>query len=161
VQVVRGQGFGPKLQLGGSGAIDLSIPFADWIGLATSVELFGVLPSDATGGFLYRGFGGGAFALALEAHAPVASGAWGELRGGGGIGAAAALPGYQYTSLFFFFPEARAEALLLFRPAQPAWLRGLELKLTVPLRAQFRRDLDFSISTGLEISAAWQLGATK
>jgi hypothetical protein len=161
VQVARGQGFGPKLQLGGGGAVDLSIPFTDWIGMRTSLELFGVLPSDASGGFLYRGFGGGAFALMLEAHAEVAAGSFGELRVGGGIGAAVALPGYQYTTLYFFFPEARTEALLLYRPALPAWLRGLELKLTIPLRAQFRRDLDFSISTGIGISAAWQLGASK
>jgi hypothetical protein len=156
--MAMGQGFGPKLQAGGFAAFELGIPLAPWLELAPSLSLFSVLPSDAQGGFLYRGYEGAALIVMLRARGVVASSATiGELGMGGGVGGAAALPSYQYTTLYFFYPEARLEAFLDFRPAgQP-----IDLVFSVPARVQFRRDMDYSVSAGAGVSVRYLLKAGK
>jgi hypothetical protein len=159
VQMAAGQGFGPKLQLGGSVSFDVDFPLAPWLALSTSLDLFGVLPSDTQGGFVYRGFGGGALTLTLRGRGVVASTPrLGEIGMGGGLAASAALPGYQYTSLYFFYPEAGLEGFIDFRPA--GW-HGWSFRLSIPVRAQFRRDLDYSLSTGAGLSVQYFLKGGK
>ena len=157
--MAAGQGFGPKLQLGGSVSFDLSFPLAAWLELSTGLDIFGVLPSDTQGGFVYRGFGGGALSLALRGRGVVASTArLGELGLGGGFSASAAVPGYQYTTLYFFYPEVGLEGFIDLRPAgAPQW----SFRLSVPLRAQLRRDLDYSFSTGAGLSVHYYLKGKK
>ena len=156
--MAAGQGFGPKLQLGGLVSLGLTFPLAQWLDLTTSFELFGVLPSDTQGGFLYRGFGGGAVSLMLRGRGVIASsGRLGEIGAGAGIGGSAALPGYQYTTLYFFYPEAGLEGFVDFRPARmPGW----RFRFSVPFRAQFRRDMDYSVSAGAGLSAQYSLKGT-
>jgi hypothetical protein len=157
VQVVAGQGFGPKLQLGGGVSFDLGFPLSSWLEITTSLDVFGVLPSDAQGGFLYRGYGGGALAIMLRGRGVVVSSPrLGEIGMGGGLGGAAALPGYQYTTLYFFYPEVRAEGFIDFRPA------GLPLgfRLSLPARVQLRRDMDYSVAVGVGLFMQYFLKAS-
>ena len=152
-------GFGPKLQPGGSGSIGMSFPLARWLGLDVSLDLLGVMSSDVQGGFAYRGYYGGALGLGLEAYASIAAGKkWGELLLGGELGAAAALSAYGYTTLFFFYPEARLEGFLDWRPAA---LPGYDFKLSIPVRAQFRRDMSYSVSAGIGMSVRYRLPGAK
>jgi hypothetical protein len=152
-------GFGPKLQAGGSVALILSIPLAAWMDLTTSLEGFGILPSDAAGGFLYRGFGGAALGAVLEAHATVLSSAGlGALSLGAAAGAAAALPAYRYTTLYFFYPEVRLAGFLSWRPAS---MPALVFRLDLPVRIQLRRDVSWALSSGLGVGASYTFGAAK
>jgi len=155
-QEVAAPGWGPKLQAGGGIAVVLSIPFTSWFDFATSLEIFGVLPSDTTGGFSYRGFGGGALGVAAEARFLQAqSPTIGHLAFGVTAGGAAALPAYQYTALYFYYPEARLGLFLLWQPAR---MQNLAFRLQVPFRYQFRRDMTFSFSTGLGIGVSYSIG---
>jgi hypothetical protein len=159
VQMAAGQGFGPKLQLGGSVSFDLGFPLASWLALSTSLDVFGVLPSDAQGGFLYRGFGGGAVTVMLRGRGVVASSArLGEIGMGGGLGASAAVPSYQYTTLYFFYPEVGLEGFIDFRPAG---VHGWSFQFSIPVRAQLRRDLDYSFSAGAGLSVQYFLKGRK
>ncbi len=157
VQAGAGQGFPPKLQYGLSGSFDARIPLNGWLELAPSFLLLGVFPSDVQGGFSYRGYGGGALSLMLNGYGTIVStsGA-GTLRLGAGAGGTAALPAYQYTTLYFFYLEAALQAILDYRPAA---LPRFVFSLTVPLKMQFRRDMDYSISTGLALGVAYRLGS--
>jgi len=85
----------------------------------------------------------------------VSSPSFGLLRAGGGIGIAAALPSYWYTTLAFFYLEPRAQALLDW---EPAGLPRFDFQLSLPIAFQLRRDLDYSMSTGIGIGVMYRLG---
>jgi hypothetical protein len=155
VTLSAGQGFGPKLQFGGSESIDFVFPVLDWLRLDASLEFFTVAPSDISGGFLYRGYAGAAMAIRAQASGVLFSSPIGLMRLGGGLGIAGALPGYWHTTLSFFYPEPRVEAFLDW---QPAGLPHYNFQVSLPLRFQLRRDLDYSVSTGIGISASYRLG---
>jgi hypothetical protein len=156
VTMSAGQGFGPKLQYGGGFSIDFVFPILEWLQLDASIEGFTVAPSDVSGGFLYRGYSGGAVAIMVQAGTTiVSSSGLGLIRLGGGLGAAAALPSYWYTTLAFFYPELRAEALVDW---EPAGLPRLDFQLSVPVRMQLRRDLDYSACMGIGIGVLYRLG---
>jgi hypothetical protein len=151
-----GQGFGPKLQYGGGFSIDLVFPILEWLRLDTSIEGFTVAPSDVSGGFLYRGYSGGAMAIMVQADAVrMSSPSLGLMRIGGGLGFAAALPSYWYTTLAFFYLEPRAQALFDW---EPAGLPRFDFQLSVPVRMQLRRDLDYSACLGIGIGVLYRLG---
>jgi hypothetical protein len=156
VTLSAGQGFGPKLQYGGGGSLDFVFPVLDWLRLDASLEYFTVAPSDISGGFLYRGYWGAALALMAQASQVVFSSPdFGLLRAGGGLGLASALPAYWYTTLSFFYLEPRAEAFLDW---EPAGLPRFDFQVSLPVRLQLRRDLDYSVSTGLRIAVLYRLG---
>lgn len=158
-QVAAAPGFGPKLQAGGSAAVVLFVPLTTWLDLTTSVELFGMLPSDTSGGFSYRGFGGGSLCAGFDLAWPiVASPSLGVLSLGGTVAAAAALPYYQYTRLYFFYPEVQLGALLAWRPARA---QKWDFRLSLPVRMQFRRDMTYSLSAGLAFGASYYLGGSR
>ncbi len=158
-QAAAAPGFGPKLQAGGNVALVLSIPLFAWMDLTTSLEGFGILPSDTAGGFDYRGFGGTALAASLETHFPVArSSRAGVVSLGAAAGAAAALPAYQNTTLYFFYPEVRVAGFLSW---QPAVLTRFTFRLDLPLRAQLRRDMTWSLSAGVGLGAFITLGGAE
>jgi hypothetical protein len=150
-----GQGFGPKLQYGGGASIEFLFPILDWLRLDSSLDLFTVAPSDVSGGFLYRGYSGAAVAVMLQAGAVIVSSpGFGTMTLGGGLGIAGALPSYWYTTLAFFYPEPRAQLLLDW---VPAGLPRFDFLLAVPVRLQLRRDLSYSVSTGLGITVLYSL----
>ena len=154
-----GQGFGPKLQYGGGVSIDFVFPILDWLRLDASIEGFTVSPSDISGGFLYRGYSGGAMAVMAQAGWVIVSlPGFGLLRAGGGIGIAGALPSYWYTTLAFFYLEPRAEALLDW---EPTGLPRFDFQLSVPLAFQLRRDLNYSMSAGIGIGVLYRFGKDK
>lgn len=156
VTLSAGQGFGPKLQYGGGGSVDFVFPILDWLRLDASLEYFTVAPSDISGGFLYRGYWGAALATMVQASEVVfSSPGFGVLRAGGGLGLAGALPAYWYTTLSFFYLEPRAEGFLDW---EPAGLPRFDFQVSLPVRLQLRRDLDYSVSTGLRIVALYRLG---
>jgi hypothetical protein len=159
VTMSSGQGFGPKLQYGGSVSIEFVFPIIDWLRLDASLDLFTVSPSDASGGFLYRGYSGAAMAIMAQAGTTLASGAGiGLVRIGGGLGFAAALPSYWYTTLAFFYLEPRGQILLDW---EPAGLPRFDFQLSVPVRAQLRRDLTYSVSTGVGIGVLYRVDQNK
>lgn len=153
--VVSTVGFPPKAQLGGDLWAGFSIPFTNWLSLSASVGALGEKPSDTQAGFSYRGYSGGDVALALAVRFPVA--AWqsiGVLGVGGDLGVAGVLAVYEYSSLYFFYPEARFDGFLDFRPA---WLPAVTFRLLVPFRAGFRRDLYYAMSLGLGLAVSLSL----
>jgi hypothetical protein len=159
VTMSAGQGFGPKLQYGGGGAIEFLFPLLAWLRLDASLDLYTVSPSDATGGFLYRGYSGAATAIVAQAVTTIASGsAVGVLRIAGGLGFAAALPTYWYTTLAFFYLEPRAQFLLEWEPAA---LSRFDFQLSVPVRAQLRRDMSYSLSSGVGVGVLYRLDQKK
>ena len=158
-QVSAAPDFGPKIQLGGNLAAVFTFSLVSWLDLAASVEGFGMLPSDVSGGFAYRGFGGGALGTALEAHFPLAHAErLGSLSAGLSLGGAGALPAYASTSLYFFYLEARLGGFLTW---EPAGTRGLSVRLGIPARADLRRDMSYSLSTGLSLGIAYELAGAR
>ena len=154
--VVSTIGFPPKVQLGGDLWAGISIPVTNWLFLSASVSGLGELPSDTQAGFSYRGFSGGGVALAVGLEGTVAS--WRSI-GSLGIGAEAGVAGvlatYEYSSLYFVYPEARLDA---FAEIRPAALPAVGFRLLVPLRVDFRRDLYYAVSLGLGLAASLSLG---
>jgi hypothetical protein len=154
--ISAGQGFGPKLQYGGGLSVQMVFPLNSWMALGTSIDAFTVAPSDISGGFLYRGYSGGAVGvMALFSAAIVRSDSLGELRAGGGAGLGMALPSYWYTTLAFFYLEPRVEGLLAWIPAG---LPDFTFQLLLPVAMQLRRDLDYSVSGGIGISVLYTFG---
>jgi hypothetical protein len=150
------RGLPPKTQVGGSTSVDLRVPVLGWLGLATAVEVLGVLPSDVSGGFLYRGYDGAALWMSLEAWRtiPLRDGL-GTLEAGGALGAGVWIVGYGNTTLNFSYPEAQATGFLLYAPAACPMLG---IRFSLPMRAQFRRDLEYALSVGVGvgISIRWE-----
>ena len=156
-QVASGEGFGPKLQFGGGVSFDARIPFAGGIGMGASLEVARLWPSDAKGGFLYRGYGGSSLGISILAQGTLVSvERIGSLVAGGAVGAAACFASYEYTTLYYFYPEVRVEGFLDFIPAP---LPFLALSVSIPLRVQFRRDLAWSVSTGMGLSVRYVFGS--
>ncbi len=153
--ISAGQGFGPKLQYGGGLSLDFLFPINGLLSLDATVDAFTVAPSDISGGFLYRGYSGGALGLIALFAWPVAkSPRLGELRAGFGAGLGAALPSYWYTTLAFFYLEPRLRGTLTWTPAG---LPDFTFGLFLPVAMQLRRDLDYSVSAGLGLGVLYQL----
>jgi hypothetical protein len=152
----EGQGFGPKLQWGAAGSLDFVLPVTRVLAFEPGFEYVYLAPSDVSGGFAYRGFQTGALSLMLQLRG-VFSGSpgLGELSGGVSLGGAAAIAVYTGTTLYFFFPEARARAFLQWMPTT---LAGIGFVLALPAKMQFRRDMTWSIATGLELDLVIPLG---
>ncbi len=159
VRMSAGQGFGPKLQYGGGGSIDMGFPVLPWLDLGGGFDLYGIAPSDVTGGFSYRGFAGGALSVDLEAHARL--GSWkgfGQLDAGGGVEAAGVFAGYTYTTLYFYYPELTVKAFLDY---VPSFLPAIDVRLSLPVSAQFRADMTSSVSAGIELGLLYRFGSGK
>lgn len=158
-QIVSGQGFGPKEQGGGGADIYLQVPLVTWVRLGASFALSEVVPSDTTGGFVYRGYGVGALGVFVEAAGPL--GTWdrvGSFEAGGQLGANADWAAYQYTTLYFFYPELMTEGFIGVRLAG---LPALQLRLSVPVRIELRHDLDYSFSTAISFGANYTFGGDR
>jgi hypothetical protein len=159
IQILSAEGFGPKVQLGGGGYVRLGLPLLDWLELDVNLGILGQAPSNSSGGFTYRGLCGGCLGVSAEASAPI--GSWerfGQLRAGGGLGAAAVMAKYEYTTLYFFYPELRAEGFVEYNPA---FLPSLGLRLSLPVRVELRRDVDYAVAIGLGLGASYRFGAAK
>jgi hypothetical protein len=155
-QIASGQGYGPKEQGGGGGDLYCLVPLVPWMRIGASFGLSETLPSDTTGGFVYRGYSTGALGMFLEAAGPIgALDKVGVLEAGGQIGINADWAVYQYSSLYFFYPEVETGGFIGMRFVG---LRALQLRLSLPLRFQFRRDLDYSFSAALSLGANYSLG---
>lgn len=158
-QILAAQGYGPKLQYGGGGSLDMRFPVLSWLDIATNLDFFGVAATDLSGNFGYRGFSAGDLAVLAEARALI--GQWsgfGRLEAGGGMGVAGAIAAYQYTELYFFSPELRAEGFVAW---VPSFLPGFDLRLSIPLAWQLRRDVDYSFSASAMLSVAYTLRSGK
>jgi hypothetical protein len=156
-RISAGQGFGPKLQYGGGGSLDMRFPVLPWLDIAAGLDFYGIAPSDISGGFTYRGFGAGDLAVAAQGRAVL--GTWpgfGELDAGGGLGLAGVIAGYEYTTLYFFYPEVRIEGFIDYIPA---FLPVVDLRLSLPVAAQFRRDMDYSFSAGIGLGLTYRFGS--
>lgn len=151
-QISAIEGFPAKAQLGGEAALDVLFPVTGWLALGGSAGVMGTSASDMRGGFGYRSWAGGFLGFVAEASAPLASWKYvGALRGGGRLGLLANIAGYGNTSLAFFFPSLALDGFLAWSPAA---LPFLDIGLTLPLRVNFRRDMQFSGSAGLGLTVA-------
>jgi hypothetical protein len=151
-QLSAAAGYGAKAQFAGEAGLDVLFPATRWLGLGVWAGGLGAMPSDMNGGFGYRAYSGGFFGFVAEAGAPLVS--WksvGVLSGGARLGALANVAGYGSTGLVFFFPSLALDGFFAFSPAAAPML---EIGLSVPLRAYFRRDLAFSGSVGLGLTVA-------
>ncbi len=158
-QIASGQGFGPKEQGGGGADLYFLFPVIRWLSVGTGVRLYETLPSDTTGGFVYRGYGTGGLSAFLEAGGPIA--VWARavrLEAGGQVGASANWAAYQYTNLFFFYPEVMVGGFFGLRFAR---LPFLQVRLSVPVSVQFRRDLDYSFSAAVCLGANYAFGGDR
>ncbi len=134
----------------------LLVPLVPWMRFGASFGLYETLPSDTTGGFVYRGYGTGALGVFLEAAGTI--GTWarvGKFEAGGQIGANADWAAYQYTSLFFFYPELMTAGFIGMRLAG---LPALQIRLSLPVRFQLRRDLDYSFLAAISLGANYSFG---
>lgn len=145
-------GYSPKAQLGGEAGVLLTAPVTTWLSLGGSAGVVGANASDMLGGFAYRSYVGGFLGFVAEASASLSSRKYaGELRGGGRLGLLANVAVYGNTSLAFFFPSVGLDGILTWRPAA---LSYLDIGITVPLRLDLRRDMQFSGSAGLGLTVA-------
>jgi hypothetical protein len=146
------EGYSPKAQAGGEAGVLLTAPVTGWLSLGGSAGAVGASASDMLGGFGYRSYAGGFLGFVAEAGAPLLSRKYsGELRGGGRLGLLANVAVYGNTSLAFFFPSIGLDAFLAWRPAA---LSYLDFGITLPLRLDLRRDMQFSGSAGLGLSVS-------
>jgi hypothetical protein len=155
-QIASGQGFGPKEQGGGGADLYLLVPIVPWMRFGTSFGLSETLPSDTTGGFVYRGYGTGALGIFLEAAGPI--GTWdkvGTFEAGGQLGINADWSAYQYTSLYFFYPELVTGGFIGLRFAG---LPALQVRLSLPVQFQFRRDMSYSFLAAISLGANYSFG---
>jgi hypothetical protein len=151
-QLSAADGYLPKAQLGGEAGLDLLFPVNRWLALGGSAGVMGANASDMLGGFGYRSYAGGFLGLVAQASAPLSSWKYvGTLHGGGRLGLLANIAGYGNTSLAFFFPSLALDGFLVWSPAA---LPFLAIGLTLPLRVNFRRDMQFSGSAGLGLTVA-------
>jgi hypothetical protein len=158
-QIVAGQGFGPKLQYGWGGSLGARFPVLSWLDVSVGLDLFGLAASDMSGNFGYRGFNAGDLAVMVEARGPV--GTWpgfGRLEAGAGLGAAGAIAAYEYTTLYFFYPELRAEGFISW---MPSFLPDFDLRLSVPVGWSLRRDLDYSFAAGVALGVSYTFRSAK
>ncbi len=157
-QIASGQGYGPKEQGGLGAELYTFVPFADWIGMGVFFGLSETLPSDTTGGFVYRGYGTGALGLFAEVHFRVGRiGTLGTLYAGGRSGLSANWSAYQYTSLYFFYPEQITEGFVFLTLAS---VPSLQVRLSLPFRVQFRRDMSYSYSAAIGLGAIYTFGGS-
>jgi hypothetical protein len=150
VHLSAADGYSPKAQLGGEAGVLLTAPVARWLSLGGSAGVVGANASDMLGGFGYRSYVGGFLGFVAEASAALSSRKYtGELRGGGRLGLLANIAEYGTTSLAFFFPSLGLDGFLAWRPAAISYL---DIGITVPLRLDLRRDMQFSGSAGLGLT---------
>jgi hypothetical protein len=149
-QLSVADGYSSKAQFGGEAGVLITTPVAGWLSLGASAGVAGASASDMLGGFGYRSYVGGFLGFVAEAGTPLSSRKYsGELRGGGRLGLAANVAVYGNTSLAFFFPSLGLDAFLAWRPAAFSYL---DIGITVPLRLDLRRDMQFSGSAGLGLT---------
>ena len=154
--ISAGQGFGPKLQYGGGLSMDFVFPLKPWLALDATIDAFTVAPSDISGGFLYRGYSGGALGLIAAFAWPLAvPDRFGGLSAGFGVGLGTALPSYWYTTLAFFYVEPRVRGTLAWTPAG---LPDFTFQLFTPVALQLRRDMGYSVSAGVGIGVLYTFG---
>jgi len=150
------EGFDPKFQFGGGGSLMVAFPVLGWLDVRADLDFFGLMSSDAAGGYLYRGYGCSALALGAYASVPFDTlKGIGKLEYGGGLAVAGDFAGTTYTTLYWFYPEVRAEGFLDFRPD---FLANTHCILYVPLRWQLRADMSYCFSTGLGLRVAYSFG---
>jgi hypothetical protein len=148
--VGAGQGFGPKLQYGGGGAADLLFPVLPWLDLGAGLEISDVLASDDAGGFIYAGFFG--TAVTFDATVSTELGSWsgvGSLRAGAGIDLGAFFARYSLTTLYFFSPVVGVAGYVEYLPS---FLPGWSIRIGPSFAALFRRDMDYWLRPGIDVS---------
>jgi hypothetical protein len=159
LQVAAGQGFGPKLQYGGSGSVEILVPVLSWLDLDVMLTLSAHAASEASGGFTYAGFLGTSLSVGAQAHATLFSREEvGRLCAGAGLGLGGSLASYNDTTLYFFYPEVDMAGFLDF---SPAFLPSLGLRLIVPVSVLLRADMDYTLCAGVGLGVLYSFGAVK
>ena len=147
--LTQSPGFPMKAQAAWEGGVLAEFPLFGYVAVGITLDYRYTAPSDLAGGFLYRGHGGICPGLYLSIQAPLirAPKRMGLL-GGLATGGSASLDRYSLTELYFFYPSIFLEPFVAFYfPSQGP----RTLSLSVPLRVDFRRDLDRSFAIGLTL----------
>jgi hypothetical protein len=158
-QVAGAPGYGAKLQYGGGGSMEALFPLLPWLSIDAVLALDHAGASDPGGGFVCSGFLATGLSAGVQARADLAT--WrnaGTLGAGAAVSGGAALASYDDTTLYFFYPQASIGGFLDF---SPSFIRGLTARLSVPVTALFRRDMEYTIRAGLALSVLYGLGAAR
>ena len=157
VQIISAEGFGPKLQFGGGGSLQLGIPILDWLDLEVSLGILGLAPSDASGGFTYRGLCGGSLGVGAEAFATI--GSWERFGRFGQAAGWESPPWWHGTSTRPCISSIRKlERKVSWNTTRRSSLPSA-LRLSFPVSVQLRRDVDYSVAMGLGLGVSWRFGA--
>ncbi len=138
-----------KAQMWLSARLLLEAPLVAILGLGFSLGYHWYDESNLTAGFLYRGHRGLEARMCLLLRSGLIAG---RPRGGLAVGGSANFDLYNRTELLFFYPSLVAEPYLELPIAGPP---RHTFSLGLPCRLDFRRDLDFAASVGLEVRWAW------
>lgn len=154
VSLTESPNFPLKAQAFGSAQLLLEYPLAGFLGMGFSLGWHWVGPSDAAGGFVYRGHDGLEAGLHFSGRGQLAGGAL-DLFGGTRLGATVSFDAYSLSQLLFFYPSLALEPFLEFHFTR---LGPHTFELGLPLQWHFRKDLDLSASLGLELGWRWYVG---
>ncbi len=149
-------GLAPKAQAVAGGGISGTLTVEDFFGLGTAVLLSNAWRSDVSGGYQLRGYAEIGLSAFLELAWTVAAfGEGGALKAGGQAGMSASIAIYQSTELTFFVPSVDAEPFVSVRfPG----MRDVDFRAGLPVHLLLRRDMNWSVSAGLSVGAAYVFG---
>ena len=156
ILISRADRFDPKPQFEAEAAAELLFPLTSWLAVGAMGGIRSILPSDARGGYAYRGYS--AAMIGMEAEIWQHLGSWtyvGTFRAIQRAGIDAAIATYDLTSLSFFFPSIRLEGSLEFIPAAFPFLKA---RIAIPGRMDFRKDMAISGSIGLRLGLSLSTG---
>jgi hypothetical protein len=129
--------------------LQVETPLVAILGLGFFLGYHLIEDSNLASGFLYRGHHGLEAGTVLLLRSSLAAG---RPRGGLAVGGSASFDAYNRTELLFFYPSLTAEPYLELPIAGPP---RHTFGFGLPCRLDFRRDLDFAASVGLEVRWAW------
>ena len=152
VALAGGPGFPVKAQPWWTAELAVEAPLADMLGIGVSADFRQAGASSADGGIVYRGHYGLGIAAYLYGRQQLSDTERLDLLLGVAFGGAASFDAYNMTELLFFYPSLLLEPYLEFHFLR---LGGHTFSLTLPLRLDFRRDLDTAASAGLGLRWRW------
>ncbi len=120
----------------------------DYIAINTTVGMFFVQSSDAKGGFSYRGFQDLLIRTDLQGRLPLHRGE-NSFYLGLSIGPEIHYAHYLFTNIQFFYPALFGEPFFDIVFSEK---KQITLRISLPVRFQFRIDTNLSMSAGLGIS---------
>lgn len=143
--------FEQKLQIIHSYAFLINIPvLSPVLSVGNSIGIHQTFSSSLAEGYQYRGFTGANWAVSLSGKTPILFIPYrAKMYAGGTLGGILLFNIYDYTMLHFIYPGIFIQAYLEY--ISP-WIPFCSLTGFVNFNIHFRRDLEYSYSTGVGIA---------